>query len=404
MPVTASLAAIFSGNTNPKPNKLGQSSPNNPNKPLGNTLKTSDLFIDAKNKPGIIEAYNHHQSQNETELREYLTRPLPVKKKKPKITLGVVEIACRNAFQGLSPSEQNQLLKNCIFFSEHVGKMFKFPFSKSEESGQSSNLPAFNVLGLEEASVSQNEALTKAKEEGKASVITVDWLFKGKGKTSGLTKTKNIVNLLCQIHDIPPSVPVLQIDSTLQGYENCQLMGVLFNPSYVKDVKVPTGFPSMIMGFSEFMVWDRVLDRLQIKNLADAEKNDFKTKLAQAVKEFKQIKGDTPFTNEIVFQFKRTLARLSFSDLNIDHIFMEYVRGAIEPVFTGRPRKITDIDKNGAAITPALPNKIRVRVSLQGNSFIDNLEIKLSGLVPYLYALFSHSIHDDLYLVSLELP
>lgn len=79
---------------------------------------------------------------------------------------------------------------------------------------------------------------------------------------------------------------------------------------------------------------------------------------------------------------------------------MEFVRGAIEPVLTGRIRKETSIDKNGAVIIPALPNKI---ILFEGNSFIDNLDINLDGVVPYLYALFSHSIHDYFYLVSLEL-
>lgn len=104
--------------------------------------------------------------------------------------------------------------------------------------------------------------------------------------------------------------------------------------------------------------------------------------------------------NQIVFQLKQTLARLVVLVLNIDHIFMEYVRGAIKPVFTGRVKKITDIEKSGKAMTPALPNKIR---GFEANYFINNLDIKLYGRVPYLYALFSHSIHDDFYLVSLEL-
>lgn len=79
-----------------------------------------------------------------------------------------------------------------------------------------------------------------------------------------------------------------------------------------------------------------------------------------------------------------------------------FIRGAIKPFFTGRPRKEANIDNNGAIITPALPNRIRPRVSLQGTSFIENLNVKRYGIVPYLYALFHYSIQDDYYLVSLE--
>ncbi len=76
------------------------------------------------------------------------------------------------------------------------------------------------------------------------------------------------------------------------------------------------------------------------------------------------------------------------------------LEGRFFPLLTGRIRKETLIDKNGALIITALPNKI---ILFQANSFIDNLDIKLDGLVPYLYPLFSHSIHDYFYLVSLEL-
>lgn len=106
-------------------------------------------------------------------------------------------------------------------------------------------------------------------------MIILDWVFKGKGKTAGLTKTENIVDLFVQIYDLLPSVPILKLDSSLQGYEKYKIMGVPLNQRYAKDVKVPSGFPSMIMGFSEFMVWSHVLQRLKIPSLRDKFIKDF---------------------------------------------------------------------------------------------------------------------------------
>lgn len=211
----------------------------------------------------------------------YLLRPLPShgkRKGEPKIDMTQVEIYCCQAFQTLSPSEQNQDIENCLFFSEHVGKMFKemFPFSKSEQNCQRSAFSDLTSLEefekafkdfLEKSRISQNNALTKAKKEGKNSLIIFDTLFKGRDKTLGLTKIDNIVNRISQIHAIPPVVPILKIDYSLETYEYLERMGVFLNQNYVKEVTVPREFPSTIMGFSEFMVWSRLLDRLKITNL-----------------------------------------------------------------------------------------------------------------------------------------
>lgn len=56
---SSSLYANFPSNSNSQ--TRGQGFPNQPNTPFVKTLQTRDLFIDAKTKPGILEAYKHNQ-------------------------------------------------------------------------------------------------------------------------------------------------------------------------------------------------------------------------------------------------------------------------------------------------------------------------------------------------------
>lgn len=212
---------------------------------------------------------------------------------------------------------------------------------------------------------------------------------------SDLNKPSQIVELLSRVYNLPPSLPILEIDSSLQRYENFQRMNVTSNQSYAKEVTVPRGFPSMMTRFSEFKVWDRVINCLKIPS----NRTIFKENFNQAVETFFEKYDKTYITEGIVFEVKREILRLNFTSVNIDHLFMEFVRGAAYPIVTGRIRKLTSIDSNGAILTPAQLSRIR---SFEDNSFIDNLNVNLYGLIPVLYSLFSHSVQDDFYLLSLE--
>jgi len=59
-------------------------------------------------------------------------------------------------------------------------------------------------------------------------------------------------------------------------------------------------------------------------------------------------------------------------ETNADHLYIKYIRGGLKFILSGRQRR--EIDFSGAVITPAQPNRIRPRVLLQGNSFIDDLK------------------------------
>lgn len=64
-----------------------------------------------------------------------------------------------------------------------------------------------------------------------------------------------------------------------------------------------------------------------------------------------------------------------------------------------RPRLAAEVDPSGSIIIPTGPNEIR---SFVNNSFINNLNIKLEGLIPYLYSVAIYSINDNLFLGTLE--
>lgn len=221
----------------------------------------------------------------------------------------------------------------------------------------------------------------------------LDWLFNNK---VGLTTENQIFQFLNRTHEIP-SLLVIFVDSpTSQGDDNLHMTGVPLNQKDTKEVTVPRGFPSMIMRFASFKEWNSIRNCLKIPD----NREKFKTDLAAAEKRFFTVHGKNVTTESLVFEFKQAIARLEIFDVNIDHLFMEYQRGGMASISTGRVRKEADIDPSGASIIPAQPNNIRGFLS---NSFIENLNVKLYGIVPFLYALYSYSISDDFFFVSLEL-
>lgn len=80
-------------------------------------------------------------------------------------------------------------------------------------------------------------------------------------------------------------------------------------------------------------------------------------------------------------------------------MLIEPYRGAMVPTFTGRLRNEGAVDTNGAVIIPTQANTIR---GYELNSFINDPNIKLFGLVHFLYALVTHSITDYSYILSVE--
>lgn len=101
------------------------------------------------------------------------------------------------------------------------------------------------------------------------------------------------------------------------------------------------------------------------------------------------IKRKVP-TAKIVFEVKQAIARIDIMDTNIDHLYMEFLREAVKPIFTGRLRKEMANDFNKAIIIPAQPNLIRVFAE---NVYIDDIaHIKKYGLILYLYSLFTYSL------------
>lgn len=71
---------------------------------------------------------------------------------------------------------------------------------------------------MTEANESQKETLKRVKKKGKWSLIILDWIFKG--KDVGLNKTEKIVDLFVRVFELPPSLPILEIDSNFQNYED----------------------------------------------------------------------------------------------------------------------------------------------------------------------------------------
>jgi hypothetical protein len=287
----------------------------------------------------------------------------------------------------LAPNLREELKQSCYSYSSYIAKKFKefFPFSVSENTS--------NLYDFKKQDSSQEEALKKAKEEGQTSLRLLDWLFNSK---VGLRTENQIFEFLNQTYKIPSSLVIFVDFATSQGDGNLPMTGVPLNQNDPKEVTVPRGFPSMVMGFASFKEWDFIRNCLKIPE----NRQKFKTDLAAAEEKFFNAHNKNVITESLVFQFKQVIARLEIFNINIDHLFMEYQRGGMAPISTGRVRKETDIDQSGASIIPAQPNKIRGFLS---NSFIENLNVKLYGIVPFLYALYSYSITDDFLLVSLEL-
>lgn len=281
----------------------------------------------------------------------------------------------------LDPNLCEKLKQNSYSYSTYIEKKFKelFPFSIKGET--------INVYDFKKQEFSQEKALKKAKEEGQTSLNLLDWLFNNK---VGLTTENKIVQFLNQIYEIPSPLVIFVDSPTSQGDDNFQITGVPLNQKDAKEVTVPRGFPSMVMCFASFKEWKFIRNCLKIPD--NIEK--FKTDLAATEKKFFTVHGKNVTTESIVFQFKQAIARLEIFDVNIDHLYMEYQRGGMASISTGRVRKEQDIDQSGASIIPAQPNNIRGFLS---NSFIENSNVKLYGIVPFLYALYSYSLTDDFF-------
>ena len=196
---------------------------------------------------------------------------------------------------------------------------------------------------------------------------------------------------------MPPTMMYFPQDFSLQGYENNQNQQKTYGVSAdisAKEILVPTGFPSVLMSFGDFNVCQAIVKLLKIPSNFDK----FQKNLKKGIDDFFKEKGQNDDTEKIVFELKRAIARLYIVKTNVDHVYMEYTRGGIQLLLTGRPRRTVDF--SGAIITPAQPNNIR---GFRANSFIDDLNPRFSGLIEYFYSLFSYSIKDDAYRLTLEM-
>ena len=150
------------------------------------------------------------------------------------------------------------------------------------------------------------------------------------------------------------------------------------------------------MAFGDFKTL-KAFTRL-LKLPKDTDPETFKEILKKAEADFFKEKGTTALTQQIVFEVKRAIARFHLIDTQVDHINMEYTRGGVEVLVSGRPRNT--MDRNGSVIIPAISNNIR---GFPNNSYIDDLTTKFYGLPAHLYSLFTYSLRDNWFRFSLEL-
>ena len=318
-------------------------------------------------------------------LREFFKLPKKTSEDPEKKDLSIIT-NLRNVCANLSPFLQEHLFKNIMSDYRQIEENFNELFP------QVINNDGLTPYNFQESSNAQKERLKEANQAGKISVAFLDWLFT---EDVGLGSSKKIGNLFDQIYNLPKTLPISLAPATFQGYQIFRMMENPLNQSYVKDVEIPRELPFMIMCLGEFNMWSNFLT--QFKITSDAA---FKKDLATAEETFYSKYGKNLDTEEIVFKTKKFIGRILVYKLQVDHIFIEAFRGGMEPILTGRIRKEGAVDINGSIMTPELPNKIR---GLLLNSFINNTSLKLSGLVNFSYALFTHSIKDSAYLASLEL-
>ena len=155
---------------------------------------------------------------------------------------------------------------------------------------------------------------------------------------------------------MPPTMIYFPQDLSLQVYENNQNQQKTYGVSAdisAKEISVPTGFPSVLMSFGDFNVCQAIVKLLKIPSNLDK----FRKNLNKGIADFFKEKGENGETEKIVFELKKAIARVSIVKTNVDHVNMEYTRGGIQLLLTGRPRRTVDF--SGAIITPSQPNNIR---------------------------------------------
>ena len=171
-----------------------------------------------------------------------------------------------------------------------------------------------------------------------------------KDKKVGLQSSNQIQTLLDKLYKMPKYLIVTETNLSAHespkginccalrnhAYRNFKIKNEKDQELFVTSVRVPSGFPLVVMFYGNFADCPNIRHLLKISRNRERFKKILKTLLKGFIKNTK--KNDK--TEAIVLELKQTTAILNFLVSHIEHLFMEYIRGAIATIFTGRPRKI----------------------------------------------------------------